>query len=400
MESVNRLSSCKFEPLEEVPLPEKALLWTTNHYYDGSGWVGLVDREKLSLKPTLFTDNRLLFLEPVEGVCEAFKGVQSGKYDVKCWSKLDCHLGIEGDTSVFLQTPILKEVAVYSHPERLPAFPKTWKPLLFTVNSSMITFRLTDRLCLVVTIDASRTIRVQCVDYNGGFAVSHPASDMALAYGALAVKGFEALPNCEIIPHINCASGEWGFYVQLFKWGTFVIPKSLDLARPTSILGMGLGKKVDCLGVLLHPPNLIVMVHLETPKVQRALEYGKDYMLTAIKSSETDIDIHLVIDGQLIVFNYSFDIRLNKVGKPKHTDNAAFKASLELDDKKKCTRFAFQSTKNTNVLVAQGCPSGQGDHLVSKDLIAVFDAEISMYLTHPPALKLCNAFSKVALPVD
>lgn len=45
--------------------------------------MGLADSEKLSLKPTLFADGRLAFLEPVEGVCDAFKTVQSGKYDVK-----------------------------------------------------------------------------------------------------------------------------------------------------------------------------------------------------------------------------------------------------------------------------------------------------------------------------
>ncbi|CDJ39886.1 hypothetical protein, conserved [Eimeria tenella] len=400
MEAVNKLCSCRFEPLVEVPVPEKAVVWTSKNYYDGSGWVGLADGEKLSLKPTLFADNRLLFLEPVEGVCEAFSSVQSGKYDVKCWSKLGCHLGIEGDQNVFLSTPKLKEVAVYSHPERLPAFPKSWKPLLFTLNSSVITFRLTDTLCLVVTIDESKTTKVHCVDYNGGFALSHPASDSALAYGSLAVKGFEALPHCEVIPRVTSAAGEWGFFVQLFQWGSFVVPKAVDLTRPSSILGMGLGKKVDCLGVLLLPPNLVVMVHLETPKVQRSLQHGKDYLLTAVKTSETDLDIFLVMDGQLSVFNYSFDLRLNRPNKPRHLDNAAFKGSLELDDKKKCSRFIFQNTKNSKVLVPQGCPLSEGDHLVSSSLIAVFDAEICMYLTHPPALKLCSAFNTVALPVD
>ena len=51
-------------------------MWTT-------GWIGLSDSEKLYLKPTLFADGRLLFLEPFNGVCDVFKTVQSGKYDVK-----------------------------------------------------------------------------------------------------------------------------------------------------------------------------------------------------------------------------------------------------------------------------------------------------------------------------
>lgn len=36
MDSVKRLSSCRFEPLVDVPLPTKALVWTAKHYYDGS----------------------------------------------------------------------------------------------------------------------------------------------------------------------------------------------------------------------------------------------------------------------------------------------------------------------------------------------------------------------------
>lgn len=274
-------------------------------------------------------------------------------------------------------TPSLKDVAVYSHPERLPAFPKAWKPLLFTVNRSMITLRLTDRLCLVLTIDESNTVKMQCVDYNGGFVVSHPATDVAFAYGAMVVNGFTSLENCEVIPRMESASGDWGFFVQLFPWGSLVLPKSIDMTRPTSIMGLGLGKKADCLGTLLHPPNMVIMVHLETPKVQRSLEYGKDYLLTAIKSSETDIDIYLVMDGQMMKYNYSFDLRWNKPGKPKHNDNIGFKGTLELDEKKKCNRFIFHNSENASVLIAQGCPAGQGDHLVNKDLIAVFDAEIS-----------------------
>lgn len=400
MDSVNKLSTCKFEPLVEVQIPEKAEVWTSNQYYDGSGWVALPEREKLSLKATLFTDDRLLFLDPFEGVSEVFKKVQSGTYDVKCWSKSECHLGIEGDKNVFLSTPTLKEVAIYSHPERLPAFPKAWKPLLFILNSSMITFRLTDQICLVVTIDESHTIKVQCVDYNGGFALSHPATDVALAYGSMVVGGFEDLKNCMAIPHISGASGDWGFFVHLFQWGTLVLAKSIDMTRPASMLGVGLGKKVDCLGILLFPPNMIIMVHLESPKVQRLLEYGKDYMVTAIKSSDTDIDFYLIMDGQLVKYNFSFDPRQNKPNKPKYVAHANFKCLLDLDDKKKCKGFTFQNTKAAQVAVSQGCPSGQGEHLVSRDLIAVFDAEISMYLTHPPALKLCSAFTTVALPSE
>ncbi|KAL8436512.1 hypothetical protein ACSSS7_001675 [Eimeria intestinalis] len=318
MESVNRLGSCRFEPLVDVVVPERARVWTAQQYYDGSG-----------------------------------------------------------DKNVFLLTPTLKEVAVYAHPDRLPAFPKTWKPLLFIVNSSVITFRLTDMLCLVVTIDRSNTIKVTCVDYNGGFIASHPATNMALAYGAMAVRGFEMLPNSAVIPHISSGVGDWSFFLQFYTWGTLVLPKTVSLQRSMSLFGVAFGKNTDCLGVLLHPPNMMVFIHLNAPKVQRRLEHGKDFTMTAIKSSDTDIDIYLIMDGQLIVCGYSFDLRWNKEGSPKHIDKVIFKCVLELDDKKKFKRFDFRNTKNTTVACSQGCPSNQGDHLVSQQLIGIFDAEIS-----------------------
>ncbi|CDJ65411.1 hypothetical protein, conserved [Eimeria necatrix] len=37
MEAVNKLCSCRFEPLVEVPVPEKAVVWTSKNYYDGTG---------------------------------------------------------------------------------------------------------------------------------------------------------------------------------------------------------------------------------------------------------------------------------------------------------------------------------------------------------------------------
>lgn len=269
---------------------------------------------------------------------------------------------------------------MYVHPDRLPAFPKTWKPLLFRVNERVVTFRMTDTLSLIVTIEEDKTVKIQCVNYNDGFIAAHPATDMALAYGAYAVKGFDALPNCQALPKISASSGDWGFFMQFYPWGSALIAKSIELTRPASVLGVGLGKKVDCLGLVFHPPNLFLSVHLECPKVQRELVYGRDYLLTAIKSSETDIDVYLTMDNQLIKYNHSFDIRINKPDKPRSFNSVAFKCVHEVDEKKKVTKFNFVNTKNATVLMPEGSPSSSEDHLVSADLIAVYDAEICAFL--------------------
>lgn len=301
----------------------------------------------------------------------------------QCWSKDDCHLGIEGDKSVFIKTPNSQEVAVYVHPERLPTFPKTWKPLVFLLNSSAATFRLTENLCLVLVRDHDKTMHISCVDYNGGFACAHPATDLAVAYGSYAVKGFEKLEKCDVIPKMATMSGDWGFYIQFFAWGMLVIPKIVELTRPQSVLGaVGMGKRVETIGLIFHPPNMFIQVRLEIPpKTTRTVEFGKDFRVTAKKSSETDIDVYLIIDGQLAKYNYSFDIRVNKPDKPKHNDHIEFKCMIEGDDKKKPdAKYKVTPCKNSTLLLGQGSPSEPGSaQLVSEEVIAFFDAEICKF---------------------
>nr|PIL96654.1 S15 sporozoite-expressed protein [Toxoplasma gondii COUG] len=399
--NMERQATCRYDPLVEVPLPPGIVIWTQHQYYDGAGWLALPDREKLELKPTRWSDGRLRFLDPIDELPEPFKAVQSGKFDVKCWKRGDCKLGIEGDKTVFLKSPISPDVAVYVHAERLPTFPKSWKPLVFILNQSLAMFRLTENLCLLVVAEKDKTMNISCVDYNGGFACTHPSTNMVVAYGSYVLKNFEKLPSCQAIPKMLTASGDWGFFVQFYPWGFFFIPKSVELTRPQAVLGaVGMGKKVDTIGLVFHPPNMFINVKLDIPaKTTRALQFGKDFQVTAKKTSETDIDVFLVIDGQLAKYNYSFDIRINKPERPKHTDNIHFKCSCDAEEKKKPDpKFKLSACKDSLILLEQGCPSGNPDEqLVSEQLIACFDAEVCLYSTHPPALKLCDAFTDVAI---
>lgn len=400
---MERYSSCRYEPIVEVKPPPKAVCWSAQQYYDGNGWIALPDKS-LALKPTKFTDNRLLFLEAIEGVAPEFASVQTGKYDVKCWSKFGTSVGVEGDTRVFIKTVHLGEVAVYAHHERLPTFPKTWKPLVFLVNASVSWVRLTENLCLLTTVDGQHKLQVSCVDYNGGFLCSHPCTDLGLAYGSYVNKTIESLTGtCQVIPHIACAKGEWGFFVFFYTWGAMFVPKAVDIARPGFMGNVGLAKKVDCVALVFHPPNIFLRIHLDAPKGHRQVEYCKDYLVTASKSSETDIDIYLIMDGQLVKYNYSFDIRINKHDKPKKIENVGFKCTVDLEDKKKINpKYHFHTQKNETVLVAEGCAAGgnDADHLVNRELVGIFDAEICLHLTHPPVLELCKAFDTVAIPAD
>ncbi|PFH34764.1 S15 sporozoite-expressed protein [Besnoitia besnoiti] len=398
---MERLGTCRFDPLSEVALPSGIVMWTPHQYYDGAGWVALPEREKLIMRPTRWADARLRFLDPVDELPDVFKTVQSGAFDVKCWSRGDCQLGIEGDKTVFIKAPFANDVAVYVHPDRLPAFPKSWKPLVFLLNESVGTFRLTENLCLVLTVQQDKTMSISCVDYNGGFACAHPKTNVAAAYGSYVVKGFEKLPQCEVIPKMVTSSGDWGFFVQFYEWGFLFIPKSVELIRPQSVLGaVGVGRRVETVGLIFHPPNMFIHVKLDIPpKTTRNIEFGKHFQITAKKTSETDIEVYLVLDNQLAKYSYSFDIRVNKPEKPKHTDHIHFKCNVEPDEKKKTDpKYKLTASKDSAVLMGQGCPSGSpSEQLVNEQVIAYYDAEICMYYTHPPALKLSKAFADVAI---
>lgn len=422
---MERTASFSFDPVPTVESPPKAVIWTPLQYYDGAGWSALPDREKLEMKPTRWDDQRLRFLDPVDGIAEVFKPVQSGTYDVKCWAKGDCSLGVEGDQRIFIKAPLINDVAVHELPERLPAFHKSWKPLVFLLNDSAATFRVTENLCLVLTKDQQQQVNIRAVDYNGGFCCAHPSTFIATAYGSFAVPGFDALPQCFSIPRMHTAAGDWGFYVHFFPWGFLFIPKSVEIVKPQMVLGaVGLGKKVETVGLLFHPPNLYLEIKLDAPsKTCRLLEAGRDFFVTARKEDETDLVVYLVLDGQLAKYSYSFDLRINKPGKPKHHEGLFFKcapppknAGAGATDRKGAPhagaggtdpqqgmahRFILTDTKQVKVLQHEGSPIGTPkEQLVNNQTIAYMDAEICLYYTHPPALKLCKAFTTVATPAS
>lgn len=156
-------------------------------------------------------------------------------------------------------------------------------------------------------------------------------------------------------------------------------------------------KKIDTLAIVSIPPNIHIHVKLDGPKCIRKLEYGQDYNITAIKSSESDVDIYILFDGHLLKYEFSFDIRLNKPEKGRSLHSAKLKC---INKSKEVTSFIFQETKNCKILLGSNCPSDNLGHLLNSQTIAIFDAEIGEYLSHPQGLQLTSVFNTLSYPLD
>lgn len=395
--------SCKLvydfvDPPDNKP-PENAVVWTQLFYCDKISWYALPDNDKLEPKMTRFEEKRFLFLDPVEATPPEIQKMLSGEYDVKTWEKEKCILSIEAEKMVYIKLPKIEKVITYNNSTRLPTFTRLWKPTVFLINETTYTIRLTEEIALIITrADENTTeFNVYSVGYNSGFCCAHPTSSYGLAYGGYVVK---TLKNCIEIPHIDSTKGPWGFLMQFYTWGGLVIPKEIELSKPSSLIGSITGAhKTDKIGIIFHPPNIFLHLHLDAPpKTCRTLTHGKDFVITAKKESSTDINIYLLIDGQLVLYNYSFDLRINKQGGNKVNQMIKFKAHVEKEEKTKLKpKFIFKESKEMRIPVAAGSPTSELNFLISEEVIAIFDAEISQYSTHPAGMKKCGVFKKLAV---
>lgn len=406
---MQKLLSCYFEEAQAVSAPPNATVWTTLQYSDRKGWYPLPDHEKFQLKPTRFDDKRIKFLDPAEETPAELKETVSGKYFIKSWAREGCAVAVEGDQRVLMKLTNFDNVLTYDHTERLPTFLKAWKPLVFLVNKKVAWVRLTVDLAFVVTCSSSGALTVNCIDYNGGYLCSHPFTDLGLAYGSYAVPALNSLPpsDVEVMPRVEGSSGNWGFWLQFYEWGVMKIPKTLDFFMPQMLMGVvGMAKRRNVVGVIFVPPRLYLRVELDGPgNTSRQLTYGKDWAVTAKKTSTTDVEVYLLMDGQLMKNNHSFDIRINKVEKSASTFPVKFRFTITKEEANAAKqsgapqRFAFKGTKEMEVVLSQGCPTEQLNHLHSDQLHSIFDAETCQYFIHPVGVKLCNSFSKVAHPL-
>ncbi|EUD68934.1 hypothetical protein C922_00625 [Plasmodium inui San Antonio 1] len=385
---------CTFKtPPESARAPDNAVIWNAFQYCDEKGWYSLTNHDEIMLRPTAFSDGRIKFLPQLDKIPDEFQSVLSGKYDAKAWGKDDCNIVIEGDKDVHISLPGLQEKINYNHKERFPTFLKNWKIIVSMINEHITVIRINTETAIIVSINEKSTVTVKCVDFNSGFLCVNPHTNLAIAYGGFALS---ELKKCELVPNITHEGAEWGFFVHLFKWGHIIIPKDIEIKLPSPGLKL-IGKKIDTVATISLPPNIYIQVKIDGPKCIRKLEYGQDYSITAIKSSESDIDIYLLFDGQLIKYEFSFDTRLNKVGKGRSINYAKLKCT---NKSKEVTSFVFQATANSKLLLDSNCPTDNMGHLLCNQTISVFDAETGEYLSHPQGLQLTKVFNTLSYPPE
>ncbi|CAA9990853.1 hypothetical protein, conserved in Apicomplexan species [Plasmodium knowlesi strain H] len=385
---------CTFKtPPETAKAPENAVIWNAFQYCDEKGWYSLTNHDEIMLRPTAFSDGRIKFLPQLEKIPDEFESVLCGKYDAKSWGKDDCNIVIEGDKDVHISLPGLQEKINYNHRERFPTFLKNWKIIVGMLNEHITVIRINTETAIIISISEKKNVTVKCVDFNNGFLCVNPHTNLAIAYGGFALS---ELKKCELVPSITHEGAEWGFFVHLFKWGHIIIPKDIEIKLPSPGLKL-IGKKIDTVAIISLPPNIYIHVKIDGPKCIRKLEYGQDYSITAIKSSESDIDIYVLFDGQLIKYEFSFDTRLNKVGKGRSINCAKLKCT---NKSKEVTSFIFQPTANSKLLLDSNCPTDNMGHLLCNQTMSVFDAETGEYLSHPQGLKLTEVFNSLSYPPE
>lgn len=365
------------DPPAVSPVPG-AIVWNANQYCDSKGWAGL--GPDFALRQTTFADGRLRHLDPVEGrsAPPEFSQSVTGQYDVRSWRKDDLVLSIEGEKTVYIKLPLLSTVVSWTSPERMPVLTKSWRPVVFVMNQCNAVVRYTPDSCLYLSRSdpSSSAWNVTPISYTGGFCSVDPCTDKALVYGSFAVPGAVdtiALPS-------QPGTSRYDFFVQYFQWGFIVIPKQVDLVK-----GGLCSKNSSKLALVVHPPNMFIDVDVLLPgKFFKTMQYEKDFAVTAKKTSESDIVIYLVMDGQLVSYNYSFDIRINKPEKPRASLAAKFKTvfteeelakhkAAKAEKKTYIPRISFADTDSQKVIVTEGSPLSQG-HLVNEQTAAVYDA--------------------------
>lgn len=385
---------CIFKvPPETARTPSNAIIWNMFQYSDGRGWYSIHNHEELILRQTVFEDKRVKFLPQLPSVPAEFECILCGKYDAKIWSKENCTVIIEGDKDVHIILPQLKEKLSYNHSKRFPIFLKNWKIIVTFANDNIVLVRINSETALLISIDNKKNTVVRAIDYNSGFLCVNPETNLAIAYGGFALND---LKNCEKVPPMVNESGNWGFFVHLYTWGHLIVPKEMELKLPAPGLRL-IGKKVDTIALISIPPNILIHVRVDGPKCVRKLEYKKDFNITAIKTSETDIEIYLLFDGQLLKYDFSYDIRLNKPEKGRSNHNIKLKC---VGKTKEANSFVFQKAENFSVLLSANCPTENIGHLLSKGTICIFNGETGEYFSHPQGLLLTKNFTKLSYPVD
>ncbi|SBS87736.1 hypothetical protein, conserved [Plasmodium ovale curtisi] len=369
------LSNENFEEPKNYTLVKRVKIFSPTYYFDGNSWTAL--EKPLNLKKTVFDDDRILTLKPVE---EKFAPVEleaslSGKYDIKVYKSKEVILCIEGEQKILMKLPVTRNIITWNCSQRLPVLPKTWRPTVFVLNQGNIFVRIIPEKCLVISkVDNTDSFKVSCINFSEGFCCCHPINNLALLYGA-----YEQNQEFNImkLPKLPQSNGKYNYFLHFFAWGTMIVPKNIEFFKgPLCNF-----KKKNIIALIIIPPKIHVYVDLSSSSpLATSLEYKKDFLITARKPNITDLEVYLIIRDQLIIYDYSYDLRLNKDRAPiSHLSiPIKFRISREEKEKKKqnpsyeCKwSFIDSSDQKTSTTTC----SSDSDHIMSPDLACIFDAE-------------------------
>ncbi|SCP06332.1 conserved Plasmodium protein, unknown function [Plasmodium ovale] len=389
------LSNENFEEPKNYTLVKRVKIFSPTYYFDGNSWTAL--EKPLNLKKTVFDDDRILTLKPVE---EKFAPVEleaslSGKYDIKVYKSKEVILCIEGEQKILMKLPVTRNIITWNCSQRLPVLPKTWRPTVFVLNQGNIFVRIIPEKCLVISkVDNTDSFKVSCINFSEGFCCCHPINNLALLYGA-----YEQNQEFNImkLPKLPQSNGKYNYFLHFFAWGTMIVPKNIEFFKgPLCNF-----KKKNIIALIIIPPKIHVYVDLSSSSpLATSLEYKKDFLITARKPNITDLEVYLIIRDQLIIYDYSYDLRLNKDRAPiSHLSiPIKFRISREEKEKKKqnpsyeCKwSFIDSSDQKTSTTTC----SSDSDHIMSPDLACIFDAETGIYYSTEYGINLCKNFKKL-----
>ncbi|SBT46388.1 conserved Plasmodium protein, unknown function [Plasmodium ovale wallikeri] len=369
------LSNENFEEPKNYTLVKRVKIFSSTYYFDGNSWTAL--EKPLNLKKTVFDDDRILTLKPVEDKLAPveLEASLSGKYDIKVYKSKEVILCIEGEQKILMKLPVTRNIITWNCSQRLPVLPKTWRPTVFVLNQCNIFVRIIPEKCLVISkVDNTDSFKVSCINFSEGFCCCHPINNLALLYGA-----YEQNQEFNImkLPRLPQSNGKYNYFLHFFAWGTMIVPKNIEFFKgPLCNF-----KKKNIIALIIIPPKIHIYVDLSSSSpLTASLEYKKDFLITARKPNITDLEVYLIIKDQLIIYDYSYDLRLNKEKAPiSHLSiPIKFRISKEEKEKKKqnpsyeCKwSFIDSSDQKTSTTTC----SSDSDHIMSPDLACIFDAE-------------------------
>ncbi|KAI4835922.1 hypothetical protein MKS88_005140 [Plasmodium brasilianum] len=384
-----------FAEPENYTLLKRAKILTSTFFFDGNSWTAL--EKPLNLKKTIFEDDRILTLKPVEEkfIPAELEASLSGKYNIKVYKNNEVTLCIEGGQKILIKLPITSSIITWNSYQRLPVLPKAWRPTVFILNHSNIFVRVIPEKCLVISKVNNKTdsFKINSIDFSEGFCCCHPINNLALLYGAYEQN--QEL-NTMKLPKLPLTNGKYNYFIHFFSWGTMIVPKKLEIFK-----GPLCSFKKNIIALIIIPPKVHIYIELRSSSpVASSIDYKKDFLITARKPYITDLEIYLIIQDQLIMYDYSYDLRLNKEKAPISNLNIPlkFKISKEEKEKKKQNpshecKWSFVNS-NEQKCISDSCNSS-ADHLMSPDLACVFDAETGIYYSTEYGINYCKAFKKL-----